>query len=133
MLKNWGSWLGKENENGQVKEESDSRVDANKDNKLTNVGDTEQITTLKKQAAPLQAEQKPKSLSGKLLMSYLTLLTVFNMVIHVVVLVSAGYIYNFASSASKKLSESVIGTAETLKRSVEEGKLGEIIDKVTPS
>ncbi|KAM4547791.1 synapse-associated protein 1-like isoform 2-T3 [Odontesthes bonariensis] len=37
--------------------------------------------------------------------------------------------YTFASSASKKLSDSVVGTAQTLKKSVEEGKLNEIIDK----
>lgn len=41
-----------------------------------------------------------------------------------------GYIYNFASSASKKLSESVVETAQTLKKSVEEGKISGIIDKV---
>ena len=43
---------------------------------------------------------------------------------------SPGYIYNFASSASKKLSESVAETAQTLKKSVEEGKINGIIDKV---
>lgn len=42
----------------------------------------------------------------------------------------AGYIYSFASSASKKLSESVVETAQTLKKSVEEGKINGIIDKV---
>lgn len=41
----------------------------------------------------------------------------------------SGYIYNFASSASKKLSESVAETAQTLKKSVEEGKINGIIDK----
>ncbi len=41
-----------------------------------------------------------------------------------------GYIYSFASSASKKLSKSVTETAQTLRRSVEEGKINEIIDKV---
>ncbi|KAF1386182.1 hypothetical protein PFLUV_G00115500 [Perca fluviatilis] len=41
----------------------------------------------------------------------------------------SGYIYNFASSASKKLSESVVETAQTLKKSVEEGKINGIIDK----
>lgn len=41
----------------------------------------------------------------------------------------SGYIYNFASSASKKLSESVAETAQTLKKSVEEGKISAIIDK----
>ncbi|XP_054458220.1 synapse-associated protein 1-like [Anoplopoma fimbria] len=40
-----------------------------------------------------------------------------------------GYIYNFASSASKKLSESVVETAQTLKKSVEEGKINGIIEK----
>lgn len=43
---------------------------------------------------------------------------------------SAGYIYDFASSASKKLSESVVETAQTLKKSVEEGKINGMIDKV---
>lgn len=41
-----------------------------------------------------------------------------------------GYIYNFASTASKKLSESVAETAQNLKKSVEEGKINGIIDKV---
>lgn len=41
-----------------------------------------------------------------------------------------GYIFNFASTASKKLSESVAETAQNLKKSVEEGKINGIIDKV---
>lgn len=41
----------------------------------------------------------------------------------------SGYLYNFASSATKKLSDSVVGTAQTLKKSVEEGKINTIIDK----
>ncbi|XP_037626257.1 synapse-associated protein 1-like [Sebastes umbrosus] len=41
----------------------------------------------------------------------------------------SGYIYNFASIASKKLSESVVETAQTLKKSVEEGRINGIIDK----
>lgn len=68
MLKNWGSWFGKENENGLVGGESDSS-----DNKLA-VGENdenEQITTDETHAAP-QLEQKPKSLRGKLLMEDLT-------------------------------------------------------------
>ena len=39
---------------------------------------------------------------------------------------STGFIYDFASSASKKLSL----TAQTIKKSVEEGKFDGIIDKV---
>ncbi|KAK2835910.1 hypothetical protein Q5P01_016394 [Channa striata] len=41
----------------------------------------------------------------------------------------SGYLYDFASTASKKLSESVVETAQTLKKSVEEGKINGIIDK----
>eukprot|EP00066_Takifugu_rubripes_P023548 XP_011612814.1 PREDICTED: synapse-associated protein 1 isoform X1 [Takifugu rubripes] len=41
----------------------------------------------------------------------------------------SGYIYSFASSTSKKLSESVLETAQTLKNSVEEGKINGIFDK----
>lgn len=44
-----------------------------------------------------------------------------------------GYIFNFASTASKKLSESVAETAQNLKKSVEEGKINGIIDKVYAS
>lgn len=42
----------------------------------------------------------------------------------------SGYIYGLARSTSKKLSESVVETAQTLKRSVDEGKINGIIDKV---
>ncbi|XP_077569763.1 synapse-associated protein 1 [Stigmatopora nigra] len=39
------------------------------------------------------------------------------------------FIFSFASSATKKLSESVVETAQNIKRSVEEGKIDGIIDK----
>ncbi|KAG7268499.1 hypothetical protein CRUP_025891 [Coryphaenoides rupestris] len=39
------------------------------------------------------------------------------------------YIFNFATHATKKISESVAGTAQTIKRSVEEGSIDGIIDK----
>ncbi|KAL2089504.1 hypothetical protein ACEWY4_014192 [Coilia grayii] len=41
----------------------------------------------------------------------------------------SGYILNFASSATKKITESVAETAQTIKKSVEEGKIDGIIDK----
>lgn len=44
---------------------------------------------------------------------------------------SSGYILNFANTASKKLSESVAETAQTIKRGVEEGRIDGIIDKVS--
>lgn len=43
---------------------------------------------------------------------------------------SEEYIFSFASSATKKISESVVETAHTIKKSVEEGKIDGIIDKV---
>uniref|UniRef100_A0AAQ4PG31 Synapse associated protein 1 n=1 Tax=Gasterosteus aculeatus aculeatus TaxID=481459 RepID=A0AAQ4PG31_GASAC len=39
------------------------------------------------------------------------------------------YIFSFASSASKKISESVVETAQNIKKTVEEGKIDGIIDK----
>lgn len=44
--------------------------------------------------------------------------------------VPQGYILNFASSATKKITESVAETASTIKKTVEEGNLDGIIDKV---
>lgn len=39
------------------------------------------------------------------------------------------YLYNFASAATKKITESVTETAQTIKKSVEEGKIDDILDK----
>ncbi|XP_041495904.1 synapse-associated protein 1-like [Microtus oregoni] len=39
------------------------------------------------------------------------------------------YLFNFASAATKKITESVAETAQTIKKSVEEGKIDDIIDK----
>lgn len=41
----------------------------------------------------------------------------------------SSYVFDFASSASKKLSETVIETAQSLKKSVEDGKINVILDK----
>ena len=40
------------------------------------------------------------------------------------------YLFNFASAATKKITESVAETAQTIKKSVEEGKIDDIFDKV---
>ncbi|XP_064008164.1 synapse-associated protein 1 [Pogoniulus pusillus] len=39
------------------------------------------------------------------------------------------YLFNFATAATKKISESVAETAQTIKKSVEEGNIDSIIDK----
>lgn len=103
MFKNWGAWLGIELENGQAKEGEESAAKekgGNGDiNKPSAGAGGEQITSVQED----QLLQQAKGLSG--------------------------YIYNFASTASKKLSESVAETAQNLKKSVEEGKINGIIDK----
>lgn len=99
MFKNWGTWLGKDNENDQVKQGSDPVV-ADEEQKHA---ESEQTSGVQEDSQQPQLLQKAKGFSG--------------------------YIYNFASSASKKLSESVVETAQTLKKSVEDGKINGIIDK----
>lgn len=39
------------------------------------------------------------------------------------------YLFNFATAATKKITESVAETAQSIKKSVEEGKIDDIIDK----
>ncbi|XP_066106011.1 synapse-associated protein 1 [Saccopteryx bilineata] len=39
------------------------------------------------------------------------------------------YLFNFATAATKKITESVTETAQSIKKSVEEGKIDDIIDK----
>ncbi|KAF7658553.1 hypothetical protein LDENG_00010650 [Lucifuga dentata] len=107
MLKSWGTWLGLENENVQEEQEIKSVGDKeDKDrevNKPSSASENEEASAVTKDVKHPQLFQKAKGFGG--------------------------YIYNFASSASKKLSESVSETAETLKKSVEDGKLNGIIDK----
>lgn len=107
MFKSWGAWLGIEN--GQVnKQEGESVGGVNGDqthdiNKPAAAAQREQTGAAEEDAPPPQLLHTTQGFSG--------------------------YVYNFASSASKKLSESVVGTAQTLKKSVEEGKINGIIDK----
>lgn len=104
MLKNLGSWLGVEN--GEVKQQDESVVGVQEQNHDVNKPTTATESTKTSPAKDVQPApllQRAKGFSG--------------------------YIYNVASSASKKLSESVVETAQTLKKSVEEGKVNGLIDK----
>ncbi|AWP11385.1 putative synapse-associated protein 1 [Scophthalmus maximus] len=112
MFKNWGDWFGTESENGQGKhkveeeeEEGESVVDISEDNSRREVNKPSAAAGSEETGAvdPHPLLQKAKGFSG--------------------------YIYNFASSASKNLSETVVERAQTFKRSVEEGKINGIIDK----
>lgn len=107
MFKNLGAWLGIENENGQAKKEGESCVE--------DKGDQNQDITTNKPSASSKSEHNSdvdKDVQP-----------------HQKAIGFSGIIYNFASNASKKLSESVVETAHTFKKSVEEGKINQIIDK----
>lgn len=103
MFKNWGNWLGTEDKNVQVKQEHDSSDDVNGD-KYLEVNKASVDADPELSGAQPQLIQQAKGFSG--------------------------YIYSFASSTSKKLSDSVVETAQTLKKSVEDGKIAySLIDK----
>ncbi|XP_007568528.1 synapse-associated protein 1-like isoform X1 [Poecilia formosa] len=104
MLKNWGAWLGKENENDQVKEKRQRVVGKKRrDDNPLEYDEEKQTNIAEKDTELSQLLQKTHSLSDS--------------------------IFNFASKASKKLTETVVQTAQSLRKSVEEGKLNEFIDK----
>ncbi|PWA14365.1 hypothetical protein CCH79_00011146, partial [Gambusia affinis] len=103
MLKNWGAWLGKENENDQVKEKRQRVGEKRRDDNPLVYDEEKQTYIAEKDAELSQLLQKTRSLCGS--------------------------IFNFASKASKTLTESVAETAQGLRKSLEEGKLNEFIDK----
>lgn len=103
MFKGFGSWLGLE----KTPEEKES-VSVEQEEKVVEA----QNEVNKQQAAELDGgtaetkEESPDQSKGL-----------------------GEFIFSFASSATKKFSESVVGTAQTLKKTVEEGKIDGIIDK----
>ncbi|KAM4738646.1 synapse-associated protein 1-like isoform 1-T1 [Anableps anableps] len=103
MLKNWGAWLGKENENGQVKEEQQRVDEKRRDDNPLKDDEEKETNVAEKVTKPPQLLQKTQGFSSS--------------------------IFNFASKASWKLTESIVETAQSLRKSVEEGKLNDFIDK----
>lgn len=61
MFKNWGTWLGIENENGQVKEEEQNH----EINKPTDGAQSKQSGAVEEDAQPPQLLQKARGFSGK--------------------------------------------------------------------
>lgn len=138
MLKNW------ENENDQVKEKRQRVVGEKRRDDNPSEYDVEKQTNVAEKDTELsQLLQKTHSLSGKLAHSSTgwaftfcsqVLLFFCRLLISWIRLTFfsplAGSIFNFASKACEKLTESVAETAQSLRESVEEGKLNEFIDKV---
>ncbi|XP_018605602.2 synapse-associated protein 1-like isoform X1 [Scleropages formosus] len=114
MFKGWGTWLGLEQPTDKaavgvaVEEEEGARAEEERVNKQKTVeGEGEAGETG-------QSEGKDSDPAQQLLEQAKGL---------------SGYLYSFASTATKKISESVVETAQTIKKSVEEGKIDGIIDK----
>lgn len=107
MFKGWGSWLGIQDTTSSNTEATEVPVEAVEEDKIVqaqnevNKQQTEQEPEL--EPAPQQPQEAGKGLSE--------------------------YIFSFASNATKKISESVAETAQTIKKSVEEGKIDGFIDK----
>lgn len=124
MLRNWAAWLGTDKE----REEENSSVVNDEQKHDVNKAPA----NAEEDARPHQLLLKAKGLSGKLNGSSRSLCTMClaGLLDVCETYFFSGYIYSFASSTSKKLSESVLETAQTLKNSVEEGKINGIFDKV---
>ncbi|KAJ8253263.1 hypothetical protein GJAV_G00210870 [Gymnothorax javanicus] len=105
MLKSWGTWLGLETVTKPVeKEPGDVVHEAETIEATESVAEKQNVSMQGDEEVPAQQLlEQAKGISG--------------------------FLYNFATSASKKISESVTETAQTIKKSVEEGKIDVIIDK----
>ncbi|XP_047662794.1 synapse-associated protein 1 isoform X2 [Tachysurus fulvidraco] len=102
MFKSWGTWLGIESTSEQKTEQIQSEETSGSDKDEENSGVNKPDNTERNDENQAVLQQN-KGLSG--------------------------YILNFASSATKKITESVTETASTIKKTVEEGNIDSIIDK----
>ncbi|KAL4656881.1 synapse-associated protein 1-like isoform X1 [Arapaima gigas] len=105
MFKGWGTWLGLEKPTDEPVEVAvkEATVEEQENKQQTVEGEETGGTEGNGEDPAQQLLQQAKGLSG--------------------------YLYSFASSATKKISESVAETAQTIKKSVEEGKIDGIINK----
>ncbi|PKU37839.1 synapse-associated protein 1 [Limosa lapponica baueri] len=108
MLRGLGSWLGLERPGEEKLLPAEERSSSVEEEEETAAG-----------AEPAAQSSEPAELQGdsEALLSQAKGL--------------GSYLFNFATAATKKISESVAETAQTIKKSVEEGKIDSIIDKQT--
>ncbi|XP_061083092.1 synapse-associated protein 1-like [Conger conger] len=104
MFKGWGTWLGLETAAKPAENELGDIV-------LEAETKEAKESEVKKQEVTVQDEEVPAQLLLQQAKGF------------------SGYLYNIATSATKKISDSVTETAQTIKKSVEEGKIDVIIDK----
>ncbi|XP_029904158.1 synapse-associated protein 1-like [Myripristis murdjan] len=114
MLKNFGSWFGLEN--AAFPKKSDEKENCVESVQQGEEEEEEKVVQAQNEVNKQQPAEQPaepesnqeKEQQGKGL---------------------SDYIFSFASSATKKISESVTETAQTIKKSVEEGNIDGILDK----
>ncbi|XP_018417211.1 PREDICTED: synapse-associated protein 1 [Nanorana parkeri] len=116
MLRGLGSWLGLDPEpDMQSAEEKDAQSPAEEAVVTEQRGEDKKVyeAEQEKEKAPEEVEEgeSPEDVLLKQAKGF------------------GSYLLNFASVASKKISESVAETAHTIKKSVEEGKIDGIIEK----
>ncbi|XP_026150183.1 synapse-associated protein 1 [Mastacembelus armatus] len=104
MFKGLGTWLGLENPTHTKTSGDNEDVTVEQEEKVVAAqNEVNKQQTAERDGEPEENPEKSKGLGD--------------------------YIFSFASSATKKISESVVETAQTIKKSVEEGKIDGIIDK----
>ncbi|OCT92269.1 hypothetical protein XELAEV_18015325mg [Xenopus laevis] len=111
MFRGLGSWLGLD---PQLETQKAAEQETEKEEEETSnaeQGDREKLESPGKDAQSQQEANEPEEALIKQAKGF------------------GSYLLNFASVASKKISESVVETAQTIKKSVEEGKIDGIIDK----
>ncbi|XP_033867217.3 synapse-associated protein 1-like [Acipenser ruthenus] len=105
MFRGWGNWLSLDSERPSTKEAVKAQKEAGEGKDVEETKVNKQPESVNEEMADTAQEllEQAKGLSG--------------------------YLFNFASSATKMISESVVETAQTLKKSVEDGKIDGLIDK----
>ncbi|RXM32696.1 Gamma-taxilin [Acipenser ruthenus] len=105
MFRGWGNWLSLDSERPSTKEAVKAQKEAGEGKDVEETEVNKQPESVKEEMADPAQEllEQAKGLSG--------------------------FLFNFASSATKMISESVVETAQTLKKSVEDGKIDGLIDK----
>ncbi|MGH0128866.1 UNVERIFIED_CONTAM: hypothetical protein FKN15_036303 [Acipenser sinensis] len=105
MFRGWGNWLSLDSESPSTKEVVKAQKEAGEGKDVEEAKVNKQPESVKEEMADPAQEllEQAKGLSG--------------------------FLFNFASSATKMISESVVETAQTLKKSVEDGKIDGLIDK----
>ncbi|TDH16695.1 hypothetical protein EPR50_G00000500 [Perca flavescens] len=108
MFKSFGTWLGLEDQTYTKASEDTEKLSGEQEEKVVEAQNEVNKQQPAGQDGEPEADREENSELGKGL---------------------GDYIFSFATSATKKISDSVVETAQSIKKTVEEGKIDGIIDK----